>query len=410
MMIEESDIEFQLNFIRRGTERIIEEDELLQRIRISKKSNCPLVVKLGVDPTAHDLHLGHTVVFRKLRHFQQLGHKAVFLIGDFTGCIGDPTGRDQTRPPLTEEQVLENAKTYQKQISKILDPTSLKVVFNSSWLKGLTFEDVVRLTAWTTMARLLEHNTFRTRFEHAESIRFNEMLYPFMQAYDSVALCADVELGGTDQTFNLTFGRDIQKAYGQEPQICITMPILPGTDGKNKMSKSLGNYIGIDEPPYIMYEKLMRMVDENLVPYFILLTEKPLDEISVIEGKLKNEPSTDFVLQQKKELAFLIVETFHGSEAARQAAAGYGKEEKEGIQTIEIPGVELGENHSISIVRLLMVVGRASSRSEARRLVQQGAVSINNVRIDDVDKNINVNSELRLRVGKSFLTKIVARR
>lgn len=409
MTILNNDVEFQLSLIKRGTERIIEESELVQKIYTSKRNNRPLVVKLGVDPTASDLHLGHAVVFRKLRHFQQLGHKVVFLIGDFTGRIGDPTGRDKTRPLLTEDQVQENAKTYQKQISKILDLTSIEVVFNSSWLKRMTLEDVVRLTSWTTMAKLLEHDTFRNRFEHAESIRFNEMLYPFMQAYDSVVLNADVELGGTDQTFNLTFGRDIQKAHGQEPQICITMPILPGTDGKNKMSKSLDNYVGIDEPPYTMYEKLMRMVDENLVTYFTLLTEKHLDTISEIEGKLKKEPSTEFVLQLKKELAFLIVETFHGTEAARQAEARYGKEDKEGIQDIEIPKAELSEDNSISLVRLLMIVGKAYSKSEARRLIQQGGVSVNNVKIVDIDKNIIIDGEILLRVGKSFFVKVIRR-
>ncbi len=403
----QTEIDHQFSLIQRGSERIIEENDLKEKIRKSLESNKPLIVKLGADPTAPDLHLGHIVILKKLRHFQQLNHQAVFLIGDFTGRIGDPTGRDQTRPPLTEEQVLINAKSYQQQIEKILDPLKLKIVFNSHWLKNLAFEDIIKLTAWTTMAKLLEHNTFRTRFEQNESIRFNEMLYPFMQAYDSVALNADIELGGTDQTFNLTFGRDIQKVFGQDPQVCITMPILPGTDGKNKMSKSLGNYIGIDEPPYLMYEKIMRMADDNIVPYFILLTDKPLNEISAIENKLKTQSETGFILEQKKDLAFNIVEFFHNKIAAEKAQESYGKESKEGIRIIKIPNAEISSDKTLSIIRLLQISGKASSRSEARRLIEQGGVSINNVKIKSIENYIKIENEIILKVGKSFICKII---
>lgn len=397
------DKDLQLELLLRGVDRVIEGIELQSRVEQSIQSQTPLIVKLGADPTAPDLHLGHTVVFRKLRHFQQLGHQAVFLIGDFTGRIGDPTGRDQTRPPLTEEQVYSNALTYQKQISKILNISELKIVFNSSWLKSMSFEDIVRLTSWTTMAKLLEHNTFRTRFEHADSIRFNEMLYPFMQAYDSVALKADVELGGTDQTFNLAFGRDIQRAFGQLPQVCITLPILIGTDGKQKMSKSLGNYIGIDEEPYIMYEKLMRMVDENIVPYFTLLTDKPLSEIELIQRNLENNPSTEFLLSMKSDLANCIVREYHGEEAANQARMSYGNSQKYGIKSIEVEKTEVSPEKEISILRLLVLSGRASSKSVARRLVQQGGVYIDDMKIEDADKLILLTKSVVLRIGKTFL-------
>jgi tyrosyl-tRNA synthetase len=400
-----SDKDQQLELIYRGVDRVIEEREITAKVESSIRSQAPLVVKLGADPTAPDLHLGHTVVFRKLRHFQQLGHKPVFLIGDFTGRIGDPTGRDQTRPPLTAEQVQANAVTYQKQIGKILDLSRLTIVFNSSWLKSMLFEDVVRLTSWTTMARLLEHNTFRERFKQADSIRFNEMLYPFMQAYDSVELRADVELGGTDQTFNLTFGRDIQRVFGQTPQVCITLPILPGTDGKQKMSKSLGNYVGIDEPPYIMYEKLMRMVDENIVPYFTLLTDKPLGEIKDIEKRLAENPSTEFVLSLKSELAHTIVTQFHGELAANQSRAGYGVAGKEGIEDLEIDNSELAEG-AISVVRLLMLSGRASSKGDARRLIEQGGVYVDNQKVMEVSKSISLSGPMLLRVGRTYLGRV----
>ena len=404
----ETDVHRQLDLIRRGADRIIDEDELKGKIENSIRTRVPLVIKLGVDPTAPDLHLGHTVIFRKLRHFQEMGHQAVFLIGDFTGRIGDPTGRDKSRPPLSEESVRLNARTYQQQISALLDTTSLKIVFNSSWLKALTFEDVVRLTSLTTVARLLDHNTFRVRFEQAESIRMNELLYPFMQAYDSFALKADVELGGTDQTFNLTFGRDLQRALGQNPQVCLTMPILPGTDGKQKMSKSLGNYVGVNESPYIMFEKLMRMVDENIVPYFLLLTNKPAVEISDIEVKLCKEPSTEYILGQKSALAFSIVSDFHGLEAARLAKDSYGQMDKEGVAVKEIPRVECDEKLSIPVVRLLMVAGRASSKNEARRLIQQGAVTVDNMRIDNLDQRIDIGHEVVMRVGKTYLGRLRA--
>lgn len=404
-----AEVQNQLEVIRRGVELIIDESELARKIKDSLLADKPLTVKLGVDPTAPELHLGHTVVLRKLRHFQDLGHQAIFLIGDFTGRIGDPTGRDKSRVPLTESDVNRNAETYRHQIASVIDVTRLKIVRNSSWLKTLTFEDVVRLTSTATVAQLLEHNTFRERFQQEQSIRMNELLYPFMQAYDSVALEADIELGGTDQTFNLTFGRDLQRCMNQSPQVCITLPILPGTDGKQKMSKSLGNSIGVSDPPYIMFEKLMRMVDENILPYFLLLTDKSLTEIELLKKKLDGEElTTEILLREKRDLASRVVRTFHGLEAARIAEDSYGQNAKGGVALTQVPLIECDHMVSISILRLLVLTGGASSKNEARRLVRQGAVSVNNSRVDDLDQRIDVQSEALLRVGKSYLARLIA--
>ncbi len=398
-------IEEKLELIKRGTELIIEESDLITKLKLAEDENKQLIVKLGADPTAPDLHLGHTVVFRKLAHFQQIGHQAVFLIGDFTGRIGDPTGRDKTRPPLSEEQVLGNARTYLEQIGKILDIKLLNVVYNSHWLRSLCFEDIIKMSASTTMAKLLEHNTFRERFQQADSIRFNEMLYPFMQGYDSVALKADIELGGTDQTFNLTFGRDLQRYYGQAPQVCITMPILPGTDGINKMSKSLGNYIGIDEPPYIMFEKVMRMVDSNIITYYTLLTDKDISEINNIEKILNISPETEYILEIKKELAYTIVKTYHSENEATIAKENYGKEMKQVTSEYVVPSDELN-NGKVPILKLMTLSGGASSKKSAQRLIQQGGVYINNVRISDTELEVEIKKEVILKIGKTFYTKI----
>jgi len=394
----------QLELIQRGVESLINQEELVKKIEGSIISGIPLNIKLGVDPTAPDIHLGHTVVFRKLRHFQDLGHKVFFLIGDFTARIGDPSGRDKTRPPLTEEQILVNAQTYLDQISKILDKEKTTVVYNSHWLKNMTFEDVVKLAAQSTMAKLLEHNTFKQRFESGESIRLHEFLYPFMQGYDSVALEADVELGGTDQTFNLTFARDLQRFFGQEPQICITMPILTGTDGVQKMSKSLGNYIGIDEPAPIMFEKIMRMHDNNIVLYFTLLTDVDLREINEMESALRNNPSTSYILDIKKKLAFEIVKTYQGNNKAQHALQGYGK------QIInEIPEISIADlSQSIVLVDLIKEIFSLSSKSESRTLIKQGAVSVSGAKLLNPDINIELLEGMVVKAGKSKLVKLIA--
>lgn len=396
-------IEEQIELIRRGTELIIDETELIQKLENANQKGIQLNIKLGVDPTAPDIHLGHTVVFRKLKHFQDLGHQIYFLIGDFTGRIGDPSGRDKTRPPLTEEQVIENAQTYLNQISKILNKEKTNVVYNSHWLKNMTFEEVVKLAAQTTMAKLLEHNTFRQRFESGESIRMHEFLYPFMQGYDSVALKADVELGGTDQTFNLTFGRDLQRFYGQEPQICITMPILVGTDGVQKMSKSLGNYIGIDEPAQIMFEKLMRMNDSNIISYFILLTDIDITEVENIKTILNNNPTTESILSIKKNLAFEIVKSYHGEEKADISKNSYGQEMLEEIPVRSLKTLP----NNLGLVDLIKDLFLIKSKNESRKLITQGAVYISNEKITNPEVIVKIVSGMIIKAGKSKIIKII---
>ncbi len=394
-------LECQLELIQRGVENLINKEELVRKIEKSIASGFPLNIKLGVDPTAPDIHLGHTVVFRKLRHFQDLGHKVFFLIGDFTARIGDPSGRDKTRPPLTEAQILDNAQTYLDQISKILDKEKTTVVYNSNWLKNMTFEYVVKLAAQSTMARLLEHNTFKQRFESGESIRLHEFLYPFMQGYDSVALKADVELGGTDQTFNLTFARDLQKFFGQEPQICITMPILTGTDGVQKMSKSLGNYIGIDEPAPIMFEKIMRMHDNNIVLYFTLLTDVDLQKINEMESVLGNNPSTSYILEIKKKLAFEIVRTYHDEDSAEKAFNGYGTQIIHGIPEFSI----ISFPQPVAFVDLIKELFSLNSKSESRTLIKQGAVTISGEKLINPDLKLKLLEGMIIKAGKSKIVK-----
>jgi len=400
-------VEEQIELIQRGVAELICESELKSKLEGSIKNRRPLIVKLGVDPTAPDIHLGHTVVFRKLHHFQQLGHSIKFLIGDFTGRIGDPSGRDGTRPPLTEEEILFNAKTYLEQVTKILDKEKLEVVYNSHWLKDMTFEDVVRLVAQTTMSKLLEHNTFRKRFDSSESIRMDEFLYPFMQGYDSVALEADVELGGTDQTFNLTFGRELQKSYGQEPQVCLTMPILVGTDGLQKMSKSLGNYIGIDEPPFVMFEKIMRMNDANITPYFTLLTDVPIEEVNAIEKSLTHDSSTATIIEIKKRLAKIIVSQYHGERFAEQAISDYGKSDKSGIPAFPLSKLVKDGNSEIGIVDLLIQLFSFKSKAECRRLIEPGAVKIDDVKITNSETKVKLKEGMIIKAGKIFIVRLI---
>lgn len=398
-------IKTQMQLISRGTERIIESQELVQKVAKSIESGKPLKIKLGVDPTAPDIHLGHTVPLRKLRHFQQLGHEVIFLIGDFTGRIGDPTGRDKTRPPLTEEQILANAQTYLEQVAKVLDTSKLRVVYNSHWLKDLTFGELIKMAATTTMSKMLEHNTFRQRLESSESIRMHELLYPFMQGFDSVALEADVELGGSDQTFNLAFGRDLQRFFGQEAQACITMPILTGTDGVQKMSKSLGNYIGINEPPAIMFDKIMRMADSNLVNYFTLLTDIPESEIESMVIQLQNEPTSEFIIDCKKKLAFEIIKTYHSETIAQEVVDAHGKLDKVGLPELSISEVasEIGTVNLPLMMRDKLGLG---SLSEARRLIKQGAVSVNGQKVVAETQEMLLKSGDIFKFGKTKIVKI----
>ncbi len=389
--------EEQLEYLRRGTVEIIEEEELLAKLKRAQETGRPLRVKAGFDPTAPDLHLGHTVLLRKMRHFQDLGHEVYFLIGDFTAMIGDPSGRSETRPPLTKEQVLENAKTYREQVFKILDPEKTKVVFNSEWMARFTAEDFIRLCAKYTVARMLEREDFKKRFESGRPIAIHELIYPLIQAYDSVALKADVELGGTDQRFNLLVGRDIQREYGQEPQVIITVPILEGLDGVQKMSKSLGNYVGITEPPREMFGKLMSISDTLMWRYYELLTDVPLAEIArwkeeVARGRINPK-------ELKMKLAREIVARFHSPEAAEKAAAEFEKVFAKGGVPDELPEVAVPAGE-VWLPRFLKDQGLVKSTSEGKRLLAQGGVQIDGQKIRQENFLLEAGRDYVFRVGK----------
>jgi len=362
-----------LEYLKRGTVDMVEEEELLAKLKRSAETGTPLRVKAGFDPTAPDLHLGHTVLLRKMRHFQDLGHEVYFLIGDFTAMIGDPSGRSETRPPLTREQVIENAKTYADQVFKILDPEKTRVVFNSEWMSKMTAEDFIRLCARYTVARMLEREDFRKRFEAHRPIAIHELIYPLIQAYDSVALRADVELGGTDQLFNLLVGREIQREYGQEPQVIVTVPILEGLDGVQKMSKSLGNYVGITEPPQEMFGKLMSISDELMWRYYELLTDLPLSEIEALRRAVAE--GREHPKEVKKRLAMSIVAQFHSEAAAREAAEEFERVFARREVPRDIPEVKVAPGR-IWIPGLLKETGLVKSTSEGKRLVSQGAVRL----------------------------------
>ncbi|SHE33548.1 tyrosine--tRNA ligase [Desulforamulus putei] len=396
------DVQKQLEIIKRGTAEIVPEEELVEKLKKSIANNKPLHIKLGLDPTAPDIHLGHTVVLQKLRQFQELGHQVTIILGDYTGRIGDPTGKSETRKQLTEEEVLANARTYEQQIFKILDPEKTNVRFNSTWLAPLKFEDVIRLAATTTVARMLEREDFSKRFKENLPISIHEFFYPLMQGYDSVALEADVELGGTDQKFNLLMGRTLQKEFGQEPQVALMMPILEGLDGVNKMSKSLGNYIGIDEAPQEMYGKTMSIPDELMVRYFELVTPVPLEEVRAIARGL--EEGTLHPRDVKMRLAREIVTFYHGAEAARQAEEHF----KKVFQKRELPDEidefvvteDLYEEGLVSLPRLLTKAKLAASNSEARRLVKEGAVKINGEKVSDPNLRFQPEDGMIIRAGK----------
>jgi tyrosyl-tRNA synthetase len=379
-------VEEQLKIIAKGAEEIIDRSELEAKLRRAQESGRPLVVKLGLDPSAPDIHLGHTVVLRKIRQFQDLGHRAVIIIGDFTGMIGDPTGKSKTRKQLSRNEVAENAKTYEEQIFKILLKDKTELRFNSEWLSRLGFEDVVKLAAKSTVARMLEREEFRKRFESNESIGIHEFFYPLMQGYDSVELHADVELGGTEQRFNILMGRKLQKDYGQESQIALFMPILEGLDGVEKMSKSLGNYVGINEDPDSMYGKLMSIPDGLIIRYFRLVTDIHPDELDEMERQLGSGSVNPRDL--KMRLSREVTALYHGGEKA-----GFAEERFKALfQKHELPDdiMEFTLDSSLivdgktDIVSLLVQLGFAASKSEARRLVVQGAVRINGEKAADI--------------------------
>jgi tyrosyl-tRNA synthetase len=400
-------VDEQVAYLKKGAAEIIREEELRAKLARALKTGKPLRAKLGVDPTAPDLHLGHTVVIRKLKHFQDLGHTAVFLIGDFTALVGDPTGQSETRPPLSREQVQENAKTYLAQVFKILDPAKTEVRYNSEWLDKLTSYEIVRLCGKYRVARMLEHEDFHSRLEKQQPISMHELLYPLLVAYDSVVLEADVELGATEQKFNLLIGRDIQREYGQPRQVCMTMPILVGLDGQRKMSKSLGNYVGITEPPGEMFGKLMSISDERMWSYYELLTDIEPDVLEALRGSTQTEHGHPMIV--KMELARRIVADFHGADAGKHAMEEFRRVFREHKAPEDAPVVKLARGAPKRLSVLLLDLGLASSRAEAERLIKQGGVEIDNQRMDDVKKEIDLakSSEFLLRAGKKKFLRVI---
>jgi tyrosyl-tRNA synthetase len=394
-------VDEQLARIRRGAAEIIVDAELRTKLERSRQTAAPLKVKLGLDPTAPDLHLGHTVVLQKLRDFQDLGHQIIIIIGDFTGMIGDPTGRSETRRPLTWDEIRSNAETYKAQLGKVLDMSRAQVRFNSEWLGPLTFEHVIRETAHLTVARILQREDFATRHAAGRPISLHEFLYPLAQGYDSVALGADVELGGTDQTFNLLVGRDLQRAHGQEAQVALTVPILEGLDGVQKMSKSLGNYVGITEPPADMYGKLMSVSDALMFRYFELVTRVPEHEIAELR---RLHP-----MEAKKRLARTVTAMYHGEAGAAAAEVAFARV----VQAREVPDnidlIRLATSSSSEPAwKVVVLAGMAPSNSEARRLIQQGGVEVDGSRVTDPNQKIDVSSESRLlQVGKRKFKRFV---
>jgi len=396
----------QMAVIRRGAVEILLEPELEEKLTLAKKSGVPLKIKAGFDPTAPDLHVGHTVLIQKLKQFQDLGHQVLFLIGDFTGLIGDPTGKNETRKPLTPEQVQANARTYQEQVFKILDPDRTRIVFNSEWMGKLSASDLIGLAARYTVARMLERDDFSKRFSGQLPIAIHEFLYPLVQGWDSVALEADVELGGTDQKFNLLVGRELQKQVGQRPQTVLTMPLLEGLDGVNKMSKSLGNYIGITEPPKEIFGKVMSISDELMLRYYELLSDADLVQLARVRDGVAGKPDGAHPLESKKALARELVARFHGEAEAWQAEEEFVRQFKQKEIPDEIPEVVFPPEERIWICRLLNEAGLVNSNGEARRLIQQGGVKLNGEKIGDPDLEILVENGMVFQAGKRRFARV----
>jgi tyrosyl-tRNA synthetase len=389
-----------LELIKRGIDEFIGEEELVKKL--SKKKT--LVVKAGFDPTAPDLHLGHTVLINKLKHFQDLGHRVIFLIGDFTGMIGDPSGKNKTRPTLKSEDIKENAKTYKKQIFKILDPNKTEVLFNSSWCNKLGAEGIIKLAANYNLARMLEREDFNTRYKNNQSIAIHEFLYPLIQAYDSIALEADVELGGTDQKFNLLVGREMQRAFDQEPQAVITVPILEGLDGVKKMSKSLDNYVGIDEAPDEMFGKIMSISDDLMWRWFDLLSFRSNQEIANLKKEQKaGKNPRDIKILLAKEL----IERFHSAKDAQSAEEAFINRFQKGIIPSDIEEVSISiEGNEVPLPNLLKEVALVSSTSEAMRMIKQGAVKIDDNKVEDPKLTVKKNTSGVFQVGKRKIKKV----
>jgi tyrosyl-tRNA synthetase len=393
-------IKEQLNELARGTDEILPEDGLAEKL----KKKRPLIVKAGFDPTAPDLHVGHTVLINKMRQFQEFGHEVVFLIGDFTGMIGDPSGKNATRPPLSREEIEANAATYEEQIYKILDPEKTRIDFNSRWMSPMSAADLVKLASHYTVARMLERDDFNKRFKSGQSISIHEFLYPIVQGYDSVALKADVELGGTDQKFNLLVGRQIQQDYGQEPQLVMTTPLLEGLDGVQKMSKSLGNYIGITEEPNEMFGKVMSISDDLMWRYFEVLSFRKLDDIESLKSRVSEG---DNPRDAKFGLAMELVERFHDQKAAESAKAEFVSRFQKGAMPDQIEEVKVSsQGGSLGIAHLLKEAGLVSGTSEAFRMIKQGAVKIDGERIEDTTLQISAGSTNVYQVGKRRFSRV----
>ena len=394
-------VEDALKSIKRGSEELLVESELVERL----KSGRPLRVKAGFDPTAPDLHLGHTVLINKLRHFQDLGHQVMFLIGDFTGMIGDPSGKNATRPPLSREQIAENARTYQDQVFKILDPERTEICFNSTWMDALGAAGMIRLASHHTVARMLERDDFSKRYANEQPIAIHEFLYPLCQGYDSVAMRADVELGGTDQKFNLLVGRELQKHYGQTPQCVLTVPLLEGLDGVNKMSKSLGNYIGIAEPAREIFGKTMSISDDLMWRYFLLLSFRPLAEIDQFRDEIASGRNPRDV---KVLLAQELVARFHGQRAAEEALAEFEARFRQGVLPEDLPKVTVQSGGAgLTIVQLLKQAGLTGSTSEAMRMIDQGGVKADGQKVEDKALLILPGATIVLQVGKRRFAEVM---
>ena len=388
-----------LELIKRGIDEVLTEDDLVSKLKSKKQ----LTVKVGFDPTAPDLHLGHTVILNKMRHFQDLGHKVVFLIGDFTGRIGDPSGKNKTRPSLDKEELEKNAKTYSDQVFKILNKDLTDIRFNSEWCEDLGADGIIGLASKYNLGRMLERDDFSKRYKANQQIAIHEFLYPLIQAYDSIALNADVEMGGTDQKFNLLVGRELQRAFDQEPQVCITLPILEGLDGINKMSKSLDNYVGINEDPDEMFGKIMSISDDLMWRWFELLSFRPINEVNELKKEVKsgmNPRDTKILLAEE------IIERFHSKEDAENAKNTFLDRFQKGAKPKEIETYSISLDDEIAIGNLLKESGLVQSTSEAMRLVKQGAVKINDEKIDDPKLSIEKNQELLVQVGKRRFLKI----
>lgn len=394
------DITASLELIKRGSEELLVEAELIEKL----KQNRPLRVKAGFDPTAPDLHLGHTVLINKLRHFQELGHHVMFLIGDFTGMIGDPTGKNVTRPPLSREQILDNAKTYQEQVFKILDPAKTEICFNSAWFDNLGAAGMIKLAAQHTVARMLERDDFAKRYAGGQPIAIHEFLYPLCQGYDSVAMQADVELGGTDQKFNLLVGRELQKQAGQSPQCVLMMPLLEGLDGVNKMSKSLGNYIGINEPPREIFGKVMSISDDLMWRYYELLSFRPTSEIQQFQEEVKAGRNPRDI---KVALAQELVARFHSQAAAVEALADFEARFRQGALPDDMPELDIAtENGQIGLAQLLKQANLTASTSEAMRMVGQGGVKIDGEKVEDKTLLLKSGVTVVLQVGKRKFARV----